>query len=78
MSAMVLIGAAFTLRHSRRGATTYIIAGGVITGFTLYFFSDVVMALGLSETVPVPLAAWSPPGIALLLGLATLLHLEDG
>ncbi len=78
MCAMVLIGAAFTLRHSKRGATTYIIAGGVFTGFTLYFFSDVIMALGLSDTVPVPLAAWSPPSIALLLGLATLLHLEDG
>ena len=78
MSAMVLIGAAFTLRHSKRGATTYVIVGGVITGFTLYIFSDVVMALGLSDTVPAPLAAWSPPSVALLLGLATLLHLEDG
>ena len=78
MSAMVLIGAAFTLRHSKRGATTYVIAGGVITGFTLYIFSDVLIALGLSDTVPAPLAAWSPPSVALLLGLATLLHLEDG
>lgn len=78
MCAMVLIGAAFTLRHSRRGATTFVIAGGVFTGFALYFFSDVVLALGISESVPVTLAAWSPSGIAMLLGLTTLLHLEDG
>jgi lipopolysaccharide export system permease protein len=78
MCAMVLIGATFTLRHSRRGATTFVIAGGVFTGFALYFFSDVVLALGLSDSIPVTLAAWSPSGVAMLLGLTTLLHLEDG
>jgi len=78
MCAMVLIGATFTLRHSRRGATTFVIGGGVFTGFALYFFSDVVFALGLSDSIPVALAAWSPSGVAMLLGLATLLHLEDG
>ena len=78
MIAMVLIGATFTLRHSRRGATSYVIGGAVLTGFALYFFSDVVFALGLSDSIPVTLAAWSPSGVALLLGLATLLHLEDG
>jgi lipopolysaccharide export system permease protein len=78
LSAMVLVGAAFTLRHSRRGATTYVVAGGVFTGFALYFFSDVVLALGLSDSIPILLAAWSPSGVATLLGLTTLLHLEDG
>ncbi|MDH5748765.1 MAG: LPS export ABC transporter permease LptG [Rhodospirillales bacterium] len=78
MCAMVLIAATFTLRQSRRGGTTYIIAGGVLTGFVLYFFSDVVFALGLSDSLPVTLAAWTPAGVATLLGLAMLLHLEDG
>lgn len=78
MCAMVLIAAAFTLRHSRRGGTTFIIASGVLTGFVLYFFSDIVFALGLSDSIPVTLAAWTPSGVATLLGLATLLHLEDG
>ncbi len=78
LSAMVLIGATFTLRHSRRGATTFVVAGGVFTGFALYFFSDVVLALGLSDSIPIVLAAWSPSGVAMLLGLTTLLHLEDG
>lgn len=78
MCAMVLIGATFSLRHIRRGGTTYIIAGGVFTGFLLYFFSDVVFALGRSDNIPAVLAAWTPSGVAILLGLAMLLHLEDG
>lgn len=78
MCAMVLIAATFTLRHARRGATTFVIASGVFTGFILYFFSDVVFALGLSDSIPVTLAAWAPSGVASMLGLAMLFHLEDG
>ena len=78
MCAMTLIAATFTLRHVRRGGTTYIIAGGVLTGFVFYFFSDLVFALGLSDSIPVTLAAWTPSGVTTLLGLAMLLHLEDG
>ncbi|MEG3618944.1 LPS export ABC transporter permease LptG [Magnetovibrio sp. PR-2] len=78
MCAMVLIAATFSLRHARRGGTTFVIASGVFTGFVLYFFSDVVFALGLSDSIPVTLAAWAPSGVASMLGLAMLLHLEDG
>ena len=78
MCAMVLIAATFTLRHSRRGGTTFVITGGVLTGFILYFFSDIVFALGLSDSIPVTLAAWTPSGVAILLGVAMLLHMEDG
>jgi lipopolysaccharide export system permease protein len=75
---MVLIAASFTLRYSRQGDSTYVVGAGVLTGFALYFFSDIVIALGLSGSIPVTLAAWTPSGVATLLGLATLLHLEDG
>ena len=78
MCAMVLIAATFTLRHTRQGGGTAVIGAGVLTGFVLYFFSDIVFALGLSDSIPVTLAAWTPSGVATLLGLATLLHLEDG
>lgn len=78
MCAMILIAATFTLRHSRRGGATFVIAAGVLTGFVLYFFSDIVYALGLSDSIPVTLAAWTPSGVTTLLGLAMLLHLEDG
>lgn len=78
MCAMVLIAATFTLRHSRRGGVTYVIGGGILTGFLLYFFTDLIFALGRSESIPVTLAAWTPSGVATLLGLTALLHLEDG
>ena len=76
--AMILIAATFTLRHSRRTGSTYVIAGGILTGFIVYFFQDIVFALGLSNSIPVTLAAWAPASVATLLGLAMLLHLEDG
>ena len=78
MCAMVLIAAAFTLRYNRRGSTTFVIAGGMMTGFVLYFFADLIFAQGQSDTIPVVLAAWAPSSVATLLGLTTLLHLEDG
>lgn len=78
LCAMVLIAATFTLRLTRRGGTALIIAGGVLAGFVLYFLSDVVLALGLSASIPVALAAWTPAGVSTMLGLAMLLHLEDG
>jgi lipopolysaccharide export system permease protein len=78
LCAMMLIAATFTLRQSRRGSATYVIVGGVLTGFLLFFFSDVIFALGLRESIPVVLAAWTPSGISTLLGLAMVFHLEDG
>jgi len=78
LCAMVLIAATFSLRHHRRGGVVLIIAIGVFTGFFVYFISDVVFALGLTASLPIFLAAWSPAGAALLFGLAMLFHLEDG
>ena len=77
-AAMVLIAASFSLRMQRRGGASIMITGGVAAGFALYFLSDVVFALGLSATIPVSLAAWTPAGVSCLLGASLLLHLEDG
>jgi lipopolysaccharide export system permease protein len=76
--AMVLVAATFSLRMHRRGGATLMIVGGVVSGFLLYFLSDVVFALGLSDKVPVTLAAWTPTGVSLTFGISMLLHLEDG
>ncbi len=76
--AMILIAATFTLRHSNRGSATFVIVGGILTGFLLFFFSDVVFALGLRGSIPIILAAWTPSGVSTLLGLAMVFHLEDG
>jgi lipopolysaccharide export system permease protein len=78
LSAMVLIAATFSLRPARRGGVGTMIGLGVGSGFLLYFLSDLVFALGLSARIPVVLAAWAPAMISSLLGLAMLLHLEDG
>ncbi|MBN08237.1 MAG: LPS export ABC transporter permease LptG [Rhodospirillaceae bacterium] len=78
LCAMVLIAATFTLKQSQRSSTSYLIVGGIMSGFLLFFFSDVVSALGLRESIPVVLAAWTPSGVSALLGLAMVFHLEDG
>ncbi len=78
LSSIILLAASFSLRPQRRGKVGLIIMGGALTGFLLYFLSNFIFALGLSGKIPVVLAAWSPAGVTLMLGLATLLHLEDG
>lgn len=77
-AAMLLLAATFSLRTQRRGNVGITILGGVMTGFLFYFLSNFVFALGLSAKVPVILAAWTPAGVSLMLGIAMLLHLEDG
>ncbi|MEM9043431.1 MAG: LPS export ABC transporter permease LptG [Pseudomonadota bacterium] len=76
--AMVLIGAAFSMRHARFGGLGTMALGCVLTGFGYFFLSDVTTALGASGAVPVMLAGWAPPFAAVLLALGLLLHLEDG
>ena len=76
--AMVLIGAAFSMRHARFGGLGAMALGCVMAGFGYFFLSDIANALGASGAVPVPLAAWAPPASAMLFALALLLHLEDG
>lgn len=76
--AMVLIGAAFSMRHARFGGLGIMALGCVISGFGFFFLSDIASALGSSGAVPVTLAAWVPPVSAMLFALGLLLHLEDG
>ena len=78
LAAMILIAAIFSLRTSRRGGAALSITGAVISGFVLYFLSDLVYALGLSASIPTLLAAWTPAGVSTLLGLSALFHIEDG
>lgn len=76
--AMVLIGAAFSMRHVRFGGLGYMALGCVLSGFGYFFLSDIAAALGASGAVPVLIAAWAPPASAVLFALGLLLHLEDG
>lgn len=76
--AMVLIGAAFSMRHARFGGLGIMALGCVFSGFGYFFLSDIANALGASGSVPVMLAAWAPPMSAVLFAVGLLLHLEDG
>ena len=78
LCSMVLISATFALRPPRLGKAGALVSFGVLTGFLIYFLSDIVHAVGLSGTLPVALAAWSPALISGLAGIAMLLHFEDG
>ena len=78
LCAMVLIAATFSLRFTRRGGTWILIIAGVLSGFVLYFVSDLVLALGLSGKIPPVLAAWTPAGVCTLIGIASMFHMEDG
>ena len=78
MAAMVMLGAALTMRHSRFGGTGMRVLLAILAGFGVFFVRNFAQVLGENGQLPVALAAWGPPGAALLLSLALLLHLEDG
>jgi len=78
LCAMVLIAATFSLKANRRMQAGRMVVMGVICGFVLFFLTNVVHALGLSSSIPAPLAALMPAGVSLMLGVTALLHLEDG
>jgi lipopolysaccharide export system permease protein len=78
LAAMILLAATFSLRPQRQGHVVLVIVLGMLAGFLLYFLSNFVFALGLSGKIPVILAGWAPAGVSGMLGLAMLLHLEDG
>ena len=78
LAAMVLVAATFSLRLTRRGRLGIFVLAGLISGFMLYFLSDVSLALGMSGSLPAVLSAWAPATIFGLIGMAMLFHLEDG
>ncbi|MEX0340233.1 MAG: LPS export ABC transporter permease LptG [Arenibacterium sp.] len=78
LMAMVLVGAAFTMRHTRFGGTGLSVLTAVLLGFTLYFIRNFAQILGENGQIPVMLAAWCPPIASIFLTLGLLLHVEDG
>ena len=78
LCSMVMIAATFSVRRARRSGTLVFALIGLFFGFFLYLMSDVVFALGLSSRIPEVLAAWTPATVTTLLGVAGLLHMEDG
>jgi len=78
LAAMVMIGAAFTMRHARAGQSGRMVLIALLFGFTIFFLRNFAQTLGENGQLPVQLAAWAPPFAAILLSLGVILHLEDG
>ena len=78
LAAMVMAGAAFTMRHARAGRSGPMVLAAVLTGCALYFLRDFASILGANGEAPIWLAAWAPPVAAAALATGLLLHLEDG
>ncbi|MEM6303118.1 MAG: LPS export ABC transporter permease LptG [Pseudomonadota bacterium] len=76
--AMVLVAAAFTMRHVRFGGTSTAVLTAILLGFGLYFLRSFAQILGENGQIPVALAAWATPAAAILLAMGFLLHVEDG
>ena len=77
--AMVMMAAFFSLRpNTRRGGVMFMIVSGIVVGFSAYFLTQVVYAMGISNSLPVWLAVIAPTIIAGSIAVSLLLHLEDG
>ncbi len=78
LASMVLIAAGFTMRHARGGRSGPLILMALLCGFLIFFLRNFGQILGENEQIPILMAAWSPPLIAILMSVGLLLHLEDG
>jgi lipopolysaccharide export system permease protein len=77
-AAMVFMAASFSLNIGRSGGLPRVIVISALSGFGVYFFSDLTRALGQSGILPVALAATAPAAAAILIGMTLVFHQEDG
>lgn len=78
LMAMVLVAALFSLRaNARQGGVLFMVVAGVLSGFVIYFSSQLVYAFGVNGYIPVWFAVWSPAVVVFLLGTTVLLHTEE-
>jgi lipopolysaccharide export system permease protein len=75
---MVLIGAAFTMRHNRVGGTGIAVLSAVMLGFSLYYVRNFAQILGENGQLNAMAAAWIPPVASVFLALGLILQREDG
>lgn len=75
---MLLVAAAFTMRHTRFGGAGPAVLTALLLGFGLYFIRSFAQILGENGQIPIIFAAWSAPLASILLALGLLLRSEDG
>jgi lipopolysaccharide export system permease protein len=77
LTAMVLLGAAFTMRHARMGGTGVAVLTAVMLGFALFYIRNFAQILGENGQIPILLAAWAPPVASVLLAFGLILNMEE-
>jgi lipopolysaccharide export system permease protein len=77
-AAMVFMAASFSLRLQRGGGLAKMALISALSGFGIYFFSDLTRALGQSGILPILLAATAPALASILIGMTLVFHQEDG
>jgi len=75
---MILLAAAVSFRSPRRKGGTLLIILGITLGFTVFYLTNFLGALGASGQIPLLIAAWFPAIITFLAGMTSLLITEDG
>jgi lipopolysaccharide export system permease protein len=78
LAAMVFMAASFSLKLSRTGGLGRVVLISALSGFGVYFFSDLTRALGQTAILPAWLAATAPALAAILIGMTLVFHQEDG
>lgn len=78
LAAMVFMAASFSLKLSRTGGLGRVVLVSALSGFGVYFFTDLTRALGQTAILPAWLAATAPALAAILIGMTLVFHQEDG
>lgn len=78
MAAMVVIAAAFTMRHVRGSNTGGAVLLAFGSGIGLFFLRNLAQVMGDNGQIAPIMAGWAPPLVGLLLALGLILQREDG
>lgn len=78
LMAMVLVAGIFSLKASQRqGGVFWMIVFGIVTGFAVYFTSQVISAFGINAYIPIWFAVWAPTIIVSSISVSVYLHKEE-
>lgn len=76
--AMVLMGAAVSLRSFRSGGIQTMVVYGMVGGFAFLLLAEVSRQIGVAGLISPPFAVWVPVSVAICSTLSLLLRQEDG
>jgi Predicted permeases len=78
LAAMVFMAASFSLKLSRSGGLGRVVLISALSGFSVFFFTELTRSLGQTSILPAWLAATAPALAAILIGMTLVFHQEDG